>query len=197
MIRKNLINCNLIREKNSTKSLFDSCMTSFRIETEVCPSCKRTGDCKRHAYYYRYIVDFINGHSISRRIRVLRVICSCGKTHAILPDPIIPYAPYSLFFILRVITEYSLRFRTVSKLCNAFEIPPTTLYRWLKLYKEHRYFWQGYLVAAKNSLFSSLKALFLKDPFNDFALTFFKSTGISFMQSHKNPTGSKRRKNPP
>ena len=175
--------------------MFDSCMESFRIEKETCPSCKRTGDCKRHAYYYRYIIDFIHGRIISTRIRILRVICSCGHTHAILPDPIIPYTSYSLFFILRTITEYALRIKTVSKLCDIFKIPPATLYRWLKLYREHWSFWKGILESAEDCLFSSIKTLILKNPFSDFSHTFFKSTGISFMQSHKNPTQSKRRGN--
>lgn len=122
MIRKNLINCKLFRVKKSTKILFEECMASFRPEPETCPVCHCRGNCRIHGHYERYIIDFINEKPSVRKIRVTRVICSCGHTHAILPDPIIPYASYSLFFILRVLLEYSMHRMTISGLCEKFSI---------------------------------------------------------------------------
>ena len=192
MIRKNLINCNLIREKRSSNFIFEACTKDLHPEREVCPVCKRLGDCRIHSYYNRYIIDFISGAPCERKIRVPRVKCSCGHTHAILPDPIIPYDCYSLFFILRVITEYSLKLRTVSALCERFSITPSMLYRWLKLYSEHRREWQGVLRSSSQPFPDSLKELILIKPFSSFAVSFFRSTGRSFLQSHRNPTFSLR-----
>ena len=192
MIRKNPINCNLIREKNSSKSIFEACTKDLKPEREVCPACKRKGDCRIHSYYHRYIIDFIGDAPYERKIRVPRVKCSCGHTHAILPDPIIPYDCYSLFFILRVITEYCLKLRTVSALCERFSITPSMLYRWLKLYRNHRSQWQGVLKAASQPLLDSLKDLIRINPFRDHAYSFFQLTGRSFLQSHKNPALSLR-----
>ena len=197
MIRKNQLNCNLIRIKNSTKSIFESYMESFSPEMETCPLCKRTGDCHIHAYYSRFIIDFISGYPVVDQIRIPRIICSCGHTHAILPDPIIPYDSYSLFFMLRVLVEYHLRLKTVNKICEAFMIPATTLYRWIRLYNGHRREWQGLLTSIEQEVLDSLKNLIRKDPFNGFALFFFQKTGRSFMQSHKNPTHSPRTASPP
>ena len=192
MIRKNLLKCNLIRNKFSARSYFDTCMESFHPEQETCPCCKRKGDCRIHAYYDRHIVDFNRSRHEEHCIRITRVICSCGHTHAILPDPIIPYDCYSLFFILRVITEYCLKLRTVSALCERFSITPSMLYRWLKLYRNHRSQWQGVLKAASQPLLDSLKDLIRINPFRDHAYSFFQLTGRSFLQSHKNPALSLR-----
>ena len=197
MIRKNQLNCNLIRIKNSTKSIFDSCMESFKPEMETCPLCKRTGDCHIHAYYNRFIIDFISGAPVIDQIRIPRIICSCGHTHAILPDPIIPYDSYTLFFMLRVLAEYHLRLKTVNKICEVFMIPTTTLYRWIHLYNDHRREWQGLLSSVEQDVLDSLKNLIRKDPFSDFATFFFQKIGKSFMQSHKNPTHSPRIAAPP
>ena len=60
MIRKNLINCNLIRVIKSGKVLFDEYMVSFRPETETCPNCKAKGRCRVFAYYKRYLIDFVD-----------------------------------------------------------------------------------------------------------------------------------------
>ena len=198
MIRKNLINCNLIRIKSSTKSLFDSCMKSFNIHEEECPLCCRKGECRIHAYYYRYAVDFIDGRPVVHRLRILRVIClCCGHTHAILPDPIIPYDSYSLFFILRVLADYSIHSGSITSICERFCITPMQLYRWKALYQDHRREWQGLLKSVEQDLLHSLKELVHLDPFSSFAGEFFKKTSISFMQSHKNPASSQRSTSPP
>ena len=172
-------------------------MIAFVPEAEVCPTCRRKGDCKIHGYYNRFVIDFIDGASVCQSIRILRVICSCGHTHAILPDPVIPYDSYSLCFILRVLIEYYHRLYTVERLCEKFGITPTMLYRWKKLYLKHRREWQGLLKTVEQDVLDSLKALIRLDPFKDFAVLFFRKTGLSFMQSHKNPAYFKRRINPP
>ena len=192
MIRKNQINCNLIREKRSSKSIFDSFIKSFRPEEEACPVCRRKGDCRIHAYYSRYIIDFIGGKPVAVLIRIPRVICSCGHTHAILPDPIIPYDSYSLFFILRVLIEYFRKTCTIQRLCERFGITPSMLYRWKRLYRDHRCKWQGVLKSIEQDIVSSLDELISISPFSDLAFSFFRKTGYSFLQSHKNPAPCQR-----
>ena len=193
MIRKNLINCKLIRIKSSSDSLFESCMRKFIPGREVCPSCGCKGSCHVHAYYDRFIVDFVKGRPVFSRIRITRVICTCGRTHAILPDPIIPYASYSLFFILRVLAEYFLHLKTVVCLCDTFLITPSMLYRWKKLFLEHRREWCGLLASLEQDIRKSLKALILKDPFSSFAASFFQRTELTFLQSHRNPAPLRRK----
>ena len=193
MIRKNLLNCNLIRIKKSTKDLFDSCMASFDIHSEECPKCHRRGDCHVHCYYDRFVVDFIGGTPIFHVLRILRVICKCcGHTHAIIPAPIIPYSTYSLFFILRVLAEYFMKIRSIVSICDTFDISPTQLYRWVRLYQDHRREWQGLLKSITQDSLASIKELVSLSPFSYFDRVFLQKTTLSFMQSHKNPTHLRR-----
>ncbi len=168
-------------------------MRKFVPEREVCPACGCKGSCRVHAYYDRFVVDFVNGRSVSSRIRVTRVICSCGHTHAILPDPLIPYRSYSLFFILRVLAEYFLRAKTVTGICAAFLITPSMLYRWKKLFLEHRREWLGFIPSLEKTIRVSLRDLAIMDPFSSFAASFFRQTGLTFLQSHKNPAPLRRK----
>jgi hypothetical protein len=66
------------------------------------------------------------------------------------------------------------------------------LYRWLKLYSDHRREWQGILKTVSQPLLDSLKELIRIEPFSDLAHSFFRSTGRSFLQSHRNPAVSLR-----
>ena len=197
MIRKNLIKCNLIRINKSGKVLFEEYMASYRPETETCPYCKTKGSCKIFGYYMRYLIDYVDGKPIVARIRVLRVICSCGATHAVLFDPIIPYEQHSLLFILRVLAEHFLHRMTVEMICEAFEISASTFRRWKNLFEKHRQDWQGTLASIESSLLESLRLIVHREPFADFSLGFFRLTGVSFLQSHKNPTPCQRRSRPP
>lgn len=68
----------------------------FQIHQVTCPSCGETGYMIGHGHYTRYY------HSLEGivPINIIRVRCTntlahgeiCGKTHAILPESIIPYS---------------------------------------------------------------------------------------------------------
>lgn len=107
MIRKNLLNFKLNFSFYSAKSRFLSFMKSFDPQKETCPSCGAKGQCRIYASYERYIVDLNDGKVVSEKIRITRVRCTCGHTHAILPDLIIPYRQYSLPFILYILNLWS------------------------------------------------------------------------------------------
>ena len=193
MIRKNIINCKLIQVKKSTAHLFESYMNSCRPELESCPVCGLRGSLKVHGYYDRFIIDFIDGKPVCEKLHVMRLGCSCGHTHALIPDPIIPFKCYSLFFILRVVWEYSCRVMTVDALCKRFCITQSILYRWIKLYLDHRLVWEKLIDTIDQSMLSSLKKLFAKDPYSAFSAFFIDTSGRSFLQSHKNPSLLKRK----
>ena len=191
MIRKNTINFNLIqlkKSKRSSLSLFDASMTSFRSYEETCPYCHRKGDCRIHAYYDRFLVDFIGGRPVAHRLRITRVRCSCCRhTHAVLPDPLIPYDHYSLVFILHVLKSYFRRNMSISDICNLFMIDARQIYRWKALYLDHWREWHGLLRSAATEPLHSLAELSHYEPFSHFARFFFRKTGITFMQTHRNP----------
>ena len=189
MIRKNSLFCKLIRIKTSSDSLFSSFMSPYSHTMQRCPSCHSQGNLILHGSYRRNIIDFTNGNIIYRKISVKRFKCqSCGHTHAILPDLIVPYAQYSLFFLLRALGEYFLHLKTVSEICHVYSITPSMLYRWKALFLCHRADWLPLLERLENSPFAFLKFLCFQENFSSlFSLPFFKKTGISFLQSHQNP----------
>ena len=171
--------------------LFDQFMESFHIESETCPICKCKGSCSPHGFYKRKIIDFTTEGTTSVELTVRRVIChSCGRhhTHAILPDFIVPYASYGLFFILRVLGEYFLHRYTIEQICSVYDISIPVLYRWIRLFREHKKSWLGLLTDRETQALSFLKGLILSEDYSrTFAAPFVLLTAHSFLQGHANP----------
>ncbi len=162
-------------------------MDGFRYQLQTCPSCGVKGSCSIHAYYGRSLVDFIGGKPVRHSLCILRLVCSCGHTHAILPDFIIPYSSFGLFFILRVLAEYFLRPASLEKICERFLITQKQLYHWLALFRKHKEEWMGILSSLETSGLSFLKTLFTMSGYSSFASSFVRRFAVSFLQSHKNP----------
>ncbi len=162
-------------------------MDGFRPELQTCPCCGVEGSCSIHAYYDRSLVDFIGGRPVRHSLCILRLACPCGHTHAILPDFIIPYSTYGLFFILRVLAEYFLRPASVERICERFLITRKQLYHWLSLFRKQKEEWMGLLLSLETSGLSFLKGLFTMSGYSGFASAFVRRFSVSFLQSHKNP----------
>jgi len=189
MIRKNALFCKLIRIKVSSKYLFDTFMASFRPEQETCPCCGAKGNCRIHAYYGRGITDFIDGKPVRHEITILRLVCDCGHTHAILPDFIVPYSGYGLFFLLRVLAEHFLGLASVEQLCERFSITRNQFYKWLKLWRSQKEEWLGLLSSMGTSSRAFLLSLVRMGSYSEFASAFVRRFTRSFLQSHRNPAG--------
>ncbi len=66
-------------------------------------TCRQKGNLIKHGYYERSII--FNSQLTS--LKILRVKCkSCGKTHAILPECIVPYSRILLNDHLEIIKTY-------------------------------------------------------------------------------------------
>lgn len=163
-------------------------MDNYQPQTEICPICKSQGNCRIHAYYNRSVIDFRYGHKVKSSLCVKRLICgSCGHTHAILPDVLIPYASYSLIFILRVLGEFFLDMTSIEALCEKFSITSMQFYKWLQLWRQHKQLWLGILSDMEISNWFFLKSLVLTETFSDFGTAFCRQFSYSFLQAHKNP----------
>ena len=189
MIRKFSLFCKLIHIKTSSDSLFSTFMDSYSHSLQECPSCHSKGNLIPHGFYRRNIIDFTDGKTTYRKISVKRFKCkSCGHTHALLPDIIVPYSQYSLFFLLRVLGVYFLHLKTVSEIFHMYAINPSMLYRWKALFLCHMADWLPLLERLESSPFAFLKLLCFQEDFSIFfSKPFFQKTGISFLQSHQNP----------
>lgn len=165
-------------------------MENVKPESETCPTCCSSGNLHIHSYYKRKIIDFIGGQPVTHEVSVMRVICdSCNShnTHAILPDFLIPYCSYSLFFILRVLAEYFCHFHTIEKLCERFSITVKQLYKWISLWNRHKAQWLGVITDSETSSGSFLFSLMKMESVSSFLSSFVKRFCFSFLQSHANP----------
>lgn len=168
--------------------MFESYIASFRPETEACPICGSSGNCHVHAYYGRRIIDFIHGKPVIQEITVLRLVCeSCGHTHAVLPDMIIPYSGYGLFFILRVLAEAFLDRSSVEALCERFRITRNQFYKWKQIFSQHKQEWLGMLEHSETSGLDFLLGIVRLPEYSLFSCSFADKTAYSFLQSHRNP----------
>ena len=162
-------------------------MKEFRPQLRTCPQCGAKGSCRIHAYYGRSIVDFINGKPVCHDLCITRLICSCGHTHAILPDFIVPYSSYGLFFILRVLAEHFAGLDSVERICERFSITRNQFYHWLSMWHTHKSLWLGVLSSTETTDLSFMQELITASGYSDFASNFVRRFAVSFLQSHKNP----------
>lgn len=188
MIRAFTIFCKLNFMKLSAQEMFTEAMLDFskeKLSTLVfpCPFCgAKHPNWSEFASYERYLISFEKGLPITYRIMVSRIICSsCGHTHAVLPEIIIPYGSYSLIFILTVLRDYYLSHMTIQALCAKYMIATSTLYAWKRLFLIHKKLWLGILenVTTKPLTFlSSLPSLATSDDLT----IFFQNHALSFLQ---------------
>lgn len=133
------------------------------------------------------MIDLEGGKVVYHVVEIKRVQCaSCGHTHAILPDSIIPYTTYSLVFILRVLAAHFLGLKPVEQLCHRFSISPSMLYQWKALFLTHKEIWLGVLEDDQTSPGRFIRELFsLPNYSNDFGGPFYQKAAHSFLQRHR------------
>jgi Domain of unknown function (DUF6431) len=188
MIREFTIFCKLNLIKLSAEDLFWTAMLDFSAEklsslVTPCPFCgAKHPSWTVHGVYSRYLISFEKGAPITYTISVSRLICSsCGHTNAILPEIIIPYGSYSLIFILTVLRDYFLSHITVQMLCDKYQISPSTLYAWKRLFLIHKKLWLGFLKDMSQSSLDFLSSFPSHNTSADLEL-FFINHAHSFLQ---------------
>lgn len=184
MIRVFDLFCKLNLINLSAREAFLRAMLAFNVHDHPCPFCSCAHpDWQEHASYERYLISFEHGHSVTYVIIIFRYRCpSCGHTHAILPEHLIPYSSYSLPFILAVLRDYYTRPVTIEKLCSEYDISVSTLYAWHSLFLIHKKLWLGLLedyISSPDTFLSSLIPI----PSKHFLSSFFASMRYSFLQS--------------
>lgn len=167
----------------SAKDLFNKFMAEFEPNEHKCPWCNtKDPDWKKHAEYERWLISFEGGSTVTYRLVITRYKCSsCGHTHAILPESIIPYQSYSFLFIIAVMRDYYTRTITVADICAKYDISVSTLYSWKELFIKDKKIWLGLL---EDAYISSLEFLnsFCDKSFRYDLKEFFQIAGVSFMQ---------------
>lgn len=180
MIRVKTIFGKMFSLKTSDRQLFSLAIQAFSPSSEVCPHCGSIGRCEFHDSYTRWLISIESGRRTDGLVSIPRVICaSCGRTHAILPDVLIPYGSYSLRFILVILNAYLARTSTVHAFCASWGIAVSTLYTWIHLFENQASLWLGALREVRCLKDSALHAICSQDSLPS---SFFQRFGFSFLQ---------------
>lgn len=183
MIRNFTILCKLNLKYISDIKLFNDSILAFKPFKALCPSCKSKGCLSKHSSYFRYLIGMEQGSPTTFRVSVPRFICStCGKTHALIPDVLIPYGSYSITFILSVLKDYFSHKSTIPALCEKYCISLSTIYSWKNLYLLHKALWLGVLLDMDSKPNRFITSILNSLSFSDFTKGFFAKSAFSFLQ---------------
>lgn len=183
MIREKAIFIKLNQLNISDQQLFDYAVSSFKPSKCSCPECGALGHMDSFSSYHRDLITVSNGERTGASLIVPRFRCtSCGHTHSILPDVLIPYSSYSLRFILSVLLDYLQHKYTVTDLCEHWEISVSTLYDWIHLFLEHYNSWCRSLERILRISYNAVSSVCNTDSFPSQFYTKFR---FSFLQHHK------------
>ncbi len=97
MIRIFNLFCKLKEIKISDQEWFGQAFRRLSLSEQSCPYCNSKGNLIPHDSYSRYMVSLKDNSPVTVILRVPRVKCtSCGHTHALLPEMLIPYPSLSI-----------------------------------------------------------------------------------------------------
>lgn len=138
MIEVQLPNIKFNFWKSSDQRLFDLALAGIRLHQVRCPKCGAIGCCTPFKSYQRMMITTSGGRRINTWVVVPRVRCSsCGHTHALIPENLIPYGSYSIRFVFTILLSYLHRHSSVSEFCDHWQISISTLYGWIHLFSRH------------------------------------------------------------
>lgn len=191
MIRRISLLCNTRKISKPNDLLFTYPQDELPdLSLTNCPACRARGMYQPHGSYKRYVVDVYGEKITELRVSIPRVRCTCGHTHALLKDSLIPYSQYTLRFILTVLKVYFRHSRTILQICRDFGIAVPTLYRWKRIFLAHRELWLGLLRSRDSDPSYFLQFIDHQRHLSDFLHAFFLKAGTSFLQLHRNPAYS-------
>lgn len=160
--------------------LFSTYQDSIDISKVVCPHCGAIGNFASCPSYKRYLITIEHDKRVDYTIDIHRILCnSCGSSHALLPDILIPYGSYSIRFILYVLNGYLNRTMSVLDFCESLNISVSTLYTWIHKFMNHYELFFGILNRLQ---WLSLNALHKISSFPFLTQKFFEQFRFSFMQ---------------
>jgi len=183
MIRLFTALCKVLMTKTSEEEAFCAAIEENGLFRTSCPKCGAVGKFSAYGSYDRGHVTYSDDEIFDSRIRPRRVKClSCGATHALLPDTLTPYSPYTLRFKLLVLIAYFNRDTSVVNICGRFGIAVSTLYEWKRIMAAHKDFMLGLLISRKTQASGFLRGLLGSADISDILQGFFNKYGFSFMQ---------------
>ena len=147
MIQILTIYCSLFFQEKYNKFI-----ESLNFSSLTCPhpECGFRGQCTRHAYYKRNIITEYD----KKYIRILRVKClHCKKTHALLPNWIVPYSQHLVADHIEIIGAYHAGISPYTFKPSNPEINTWSVVYIVKQFEDH---WKGRLLSLVTSIFDGM-----------------------------------------
>lgn len=155
--------------KMFSKEKYSLLVNSIDFNTVEC-SCGHRGCLVRHGYYTRTL-KLATG---TIKITILRVKCNvCGRTHAVLPDNIIPYSQIPID-IQKSFLVCHIGDKTIQEIMDSN--PDITEEDYYRSRKKYRYFWKERLASIFHSVHERI---------SDLIPCCFRFFGRQFMQIHR------------
>lgn len=154
-----------------------------------CPKCGANHSLIRHGTYDRNLI-LLDASNIIRELKfnVLRVKCkSCGSTHTILPNDIIPYCIYSFSFIITLLSKRYIYKEKITDISENLSVSFQMIYFFIsKILK----FLDSASIVLRNlgsycvsNLSSIIKFISTYNKFNNFSYQYFFFTRRVFLMS--------------
>ena len=145
-----------VKIKSLTQKSYDKFIKNIDFHKLTC-SCGRSGQLVKHGYYKRNIKNSYGKTSIT----ILRVRCkSCGKTHAIFPECIVPYSQILLCDHISIINAYNTKSSFDPIMIANESIDESNIFYIIKQYLKH---WKERIASFKISLDLSISKQCLKN----------------------------------
>jgi ribosomal protein S27AE len=195
MIRLFSALCKTLLEHFSDLNIVEESEGGYVHHDKGCPRCGATGKLSPYGGYLRWLAYRWKRKNSDIRVWIRRFECgSCGATHALLPDILVPYSMYSLNFKLTVLIAYFERDCTVVSVCAEYGIAVSTLYEWLHLLATHKDLMIGVMLSRKTGAPTFLRNMVDSDDISELIRSFYGKHGFSFMQRNYQPA---TKSNPP
>lgn len=181
MIRKNVILFKLNQLKDVPElDIIEEAVSRLDLSGCTCSDCGRSGNLRIISTYQRQVVTVQDGRRLDTYVSIPLAHCGyCRRTHAVIPDNLIPYNSYSLRFILTVLMRYLKRSCPVRELCSEWQIAVSTLYAWIGLFISHFHMWCSAMddaIRLSERMFDKILSI------PAFPKVFFESFRFSFLQ---------------
>ena len=193
MIRLFTALCKSVLEKLSDEAIFQEATDGYSYHKAQCPACGTVGKLSPYGDYSRNLVSHDGEESIESSISPRRFECgSCGRTHALLPDILVPHSQYSLRFMLTALVAYFDRSKTIVALCAQFGIAVSTLYAWKHRLLEHKELLLGMVYSHNKPAHAFLRGLLASIHISEQLSYFFNRYAFSFLQNRPQPATRSR-----
>lgn len=188
MIRLFSVFCKINYNILSAEEIFLLAMEDFARKKipflkQLCPHCgTKCPVWSYHSSYGRFMVSYQHNSIITDHIDIPRIVCSsCGTSHALLPELLIPHRTYSLLFVLSVLRDYYIKEKRIREICEKYQISTSTLYQWKRLFEEHKKLWLGVLEDMYQKCLEFLSTI-LNTKASGGLKAFFTNNKFSFLQ---------------